>query len=453
MQTNKQQLVILGAAESGVGAALLGKQQGWDVFVSDMGKIKPAYKEQLQQAGVEFEEGKHTVDKVLSAACVVKSPGISEKVELIKKVRAAGIEVCSEIEFGYRYKGDSKIIAITGSNGKSTTTKLTYEILKADGYDVALVGNIGYSFAKQIAEKPCKWYVMEISSFQLDDIDTFKPDVAILLNITPDHLDRYEYKFENYIASKFRITKNQDKNQFLILNQDDPVIQDYLASHSIQATTIYFTMNEQNINPRNDSAYVIEDQMHVQYEGEKVDMSIHELALKGKHNQYNSMAAGISARIAGVRKQKIREVLESFKGLEHRLEFVATVRGVDFINDSKATNVNSVWYALESMKKPVVLILGGQDKGNDYNEILDLVREKVKGIVCLGVDNAPIHDAFGKDVQDIIDVTSAEEAVKVAYGLADRGDVVLLAPGCASFDRFNNYEDRGQQFKMAVQNL
>jgi UDP-N-acetylmuramoylalanine--D-glutamate ligase len=453
VQTNNKLLVVLGAAESGVGAALLGKQQGWDVFVSDFGKIKPVYKEQLQQAGIAFEDGGHTIEKILSAACIVKSPGISEKVDLMKKVRAAEIEVCSEIEFGYRYKGNSKIIAITGSNGKSTTTKLTYDILKAADYNVALVGNIGYSFAKQIAEDPREWYVMEISSFQLDDIHSFQPDVAILLNITPDHLDRYEYKFDYYIASKFRITENQDKNQYLILNQDDPVIQDYLATHSIQATTIYFTMNEQNINPRNDSAYVDNDQMHIQYEGEQVDMSIHELALKGKHNQYNSMAAGISARIAGVRKQKIREVLESFRGLEHRLEFVATVRGVDFINDSKATNVNSVWYALESMKKPVVLILGGQDKGNDYTEILDLVREKVKGIVCLGVDNAPIHEAFEKDVQNIIDVTSADEAVKVAYGLADRGDVVLLAPGCASFDRFNNYEDRGQQFKLAVQNL
>jgi UDP-N-acetylmuramoylalanine--D-glutamate ligase len=421
------------------------------VFVSDGGKIKPAFKEALVKAEIEYEEGAHTKEKVLSAACVVKSPGISDKVAIVKEIRHAGIEVCSEIEFGYRYKGDSKIVAITGSNGKSTTTKLAYTMFKDAGYDVALVGNIGYSFARQIAEKPCAWYVMEISSFQLDDTHEFRPDIAVLLNITPDHLDRYDYKFENYIASKFRITINQKKNDYFIVNQDDKVIKEYLANHSIHATTIFFTMND-NING-NDGGFIKGDRMHIQYGGDDLDMSIHDLTIKGKHNQYNSMAAGISARIAGIRKDKIRETFTRFEGLEHRLEYVATIRGVEFINDSKATNVNSVWYALESMKKPTILILGGQDKGNDYTEIMELVKEKVKVIVCLGVDNQPIHEAFDKVVDTVLDATSAAEAVQAAYSFADKGDVVLLAPACASFDRFNNYEDRGQQFKDAVKNL
>ena len=451
MSTDTKRLVILGAAESGVGAAMLGKQQGWDVFVSDGGKIKDRFKEILTVQDIAFEEGGHTTDKVLGATCLVKSPGISEKVAIMKQVRAAGIEVCSEIEFGYRYKGDSKIIAITGSNGKSTTTMLTYSVLRDAGYDVALVGNIGYSFAGQIAEKPCAWYVMEISSFQLDDINTFRPDVAVLLNITPDHLDRYDYKFENYTASKFKITQNQTNTDRFIVNQDDKVITDYLATHSIHATTIFFTMSD-NINGQ-EGGYINGDRMHVQYDGDNLDMSIHDLALRGKHNQYNSMAAGISARTAGIRKEKIRETFTRFEGLEHRLEYVATVRGVEFINDSKATNVNSVWFALESMKKPTILILGGQDKGNDYSEILELVKEKVKVIVCLGVNNQPIHDSFDKVVETIVETNSALEAVQAAYSYAENGDVVLLAPACASFDRFNNYEDRGQQFKDAVKNL
>ena len=451
VSTNTQRLVILGAAESGVGAAVLGKQQGWEVFVSDGGKIKDHFKEVLVQKGIEFEEGVHTSDKILNAICLVKSPGISEKVAIMKQVRAAGIEVCSEIEFGYRYKGDSKIIAITGSNGKSTTTMLTYTILKDAAYDVALVGNIGYSFARQIAERPCEWYVMEISSFQLDDIHYFRPDVGVLLNITPDHLDRYDYKFENYVASKFRITKNQNAHDYLIINQDDNAIKEFITTHSIHATTIYITMNENNAG--NEGGYISNDRLHIDYDGENLDMSIHDLSLKGKHNQYNSMAAGISARIAGVRKEKIRETFAGFKGLEHRLEFVATIRGVEYINDSKATNVNSVWFALESMKKPVVLILGGQDKGNDYTEIQELVKEKVKAIVCMGIDNAPIHQAFESVVDIMVDTKSAAEAVRAAYKIADSGDVVLLAPACASFDLFKNYEDRGEQFKEAVKNL
>ncbi len=452
VNTNTQpRLVILGAAESGVGAALLGKQQGWDVFVSDGGKIKDNFKEVLQQQGIGFEEGGHTIGNILNAKCIVKSPGISDKVAVMKQVRGAGIEVCSEIEFGYRYKGDSKIIAITGSNGKSTTTKLTHHLLKEGGYDVAMVGNIGYSFARQIAEKPCEWYVMEVSSFQLDDIHQFRPDVAVLLNITPDHLDRYDYKFEKYVASKFRITENQHTTDHFIVNKDDKVITQYISTHSIHAKILYFTMSDNNIE--NEGGHIHDSRLYIQYDGENVDMSIHDLAIKGKHNQYNSMAAGISARIAGLRSEKIRESFLGFEGLEHRLEYVATVRGVEFINDSKATNVNSVWFALESMTLPVVLILGGQDKGNDYNEIMELVKEKVKAIICLGIDNEPIHEAFKTAVETIIDTNTANDAVLAAYALAEKGDVVLLSPACASFDLFKNYEDRGRQFKDAVKNL
>ena len=452
MSTNPNRLVILGAAESGVGAALLGKQQGWDVFVSDGGQIKVPFKEVMLQTGIAFEEGQHSLERILKATCVVKSPGIDDKVEVMKAIRKAGIEVCSEIEFGFRYKGDSKIIAITGSNGKSTTTKLTFHVLKSAGYDVAMVGNIGISFAKQIAEAPVQWYVMEVSSFQLDDTHMFRPDIAVLLNITPDHLDRYDYNFGKYIASKFRITEKQTSSEYFIVNMDDPVIMDYLSSHSTNSKKIHFTMNEQNLKGE-EGGFIHNDYLHIQYEGDDLDMSIHELSLKGRHNQYNSMAAGISARIAGIRKEKIRESFTSFEGLEHRLEFVATVRGVDFINDSKATNVNSVWFALESMKQPTVLILGGLDKGNDYNEIMELVKERVKAIVCLGIDNKPIHDAFDGVIDNVVDTKNAHDAVAAAFSLADKGDAVLLSPACASFDLFKNYEDRGRQFKEAVKAL
>lgn len=448
-ETNtSKKLVVIGAGESGIGAALLGKQQGWDVFVTDGGAIKEQYKKDLEANGIAYEEGGHTVAEIMKADCVMKSPGIPDKVAIVKQVREAGIEVCSEIEFGYRYKGDSKIIAITGSNGKSTTTKLIYHLLKNAGYDAALVGNIGYSFARQIAEQPAEWYVIEVSSFQLDDIHQFRPDIAVLLNITPDHLDRYEYKFEKYIASKFRITENQTADQHFVVNIDDTVIKDYLDKHSTNAQKIYFTMNEHN--QLKEGGYIFEEGMHINYDGEDMNMSIHDLSIKGKHNQYNSMAAGISARIAGIRKEKIRESFSSFEGLEHRLEYVATVRGVEFINDSKATNVNSVWFALESMKQPTILILGGQDKGNDYGEIMELVKEKVKAIVCMGIDNAPIHAAFDGEVKNIVDAASAKEAVAAAYALADKDDTVLLSPACASFDLFKNYEDRGKQFKEAV---
>lgn len=443
--------MVLGAAESGVGAALLGNQQGWDVFVSDGGAIKPQFKATLQEHGIIFEEGGHSESSILNADCVVKSPGIPDKAAIVKKIREAHIEVCSEIEFGYRYKGDSKIIAITGSNGKSTTTKLTWHILKTAGYDVAMVGNIGRSFALQVFEKPCAWYVIEVSSFQLDDIHQFRPDIAVLLNITPDHLDRYDYKFDNYVASKFRITENQQRSDVFVVNADDPAITNYLHTHSVNAKTVFFTMDENQIH--NEGAFVNRDSLHIRYDGDDLKTSIHDLTIKGKHNQYNSMAAGISGRAAQIRKEKIRESFESFEGLEHRLEYVATVRGVEFINDSKGTNVNSVWFALESMTKPVILLLGGQDKGNNYQEIEDLVREKVKAIVCLGVHNEPIHEFFEDKVPVIVDTKSANDAVKAAYALADKGDVVLLSPACASFDLFKNYEDRGKQFKDAVRNL
>lgn len=451
VNTNAKRLVILGAAESGVGAALLGQLQGWDVFVSDGGKIKDKFKEMLVDKQIPFEEGGHAVEKLLNADCVVKSPGISDKVEIVKKIRGAGIEVCSEIEFGFRYKGNSKIIAITGSNGKSTTTKLTYHILKQAGYDVAMVGNIGISFAKQIVEQPREWYVMEVSSFQLDDIHQFRPDVAVLLNITPDHLDRYDYELKNYTASKFRITENQGPTDCFIVNRDDKVMNEYLATHSIHAKILYFTMNDELKGQ--EGGYIKDDRLYIRFDGQTTDMSVYDLTIKGKHNQYNSMAAGISARVAGVRQEKLREYFMGFEGLEHRLEYVATVRGVEFINDSKATNVNSVWYALESMKKPTILILGGLDKGNDYSEILPLVKEKVRAIVCLGKDNKPIFDAFKGEVDTIVETNSADEAVHAAYSLASKGDIVLLAPACASFDRFENFEDRGRQFKEAVKNL
>ena len=446
-----KKLVVLGAGESGVGAALLGHQQGWEVFVSDGGALKDTYLQELTTAGIDFEEGGHTMERVLAADCIVKSPGIPEKADIMKAIRKAGIEVCSEIEFGFRYMGDAKLIAITGSNGKSTTTKLTYHLLKDAGYDVSMVGNIGYSFARQLWEQPTEWYVMEVSSFQLDDIHQFRPYIAVLLNITPDHLDRYNYEFKNYIDSKFRITRNQESTDHFIINQDDRVITDYLASHSISANKIYITMNEQDI-PK-EGAFVQEENIHLNYGGDEQLISVHDLTISGKHNQYNSMAAGISARVAGIRKEKIRESFTTFEGLEHRLEYVASVRGVDFINDSKATNINSVWYALESMKRPVVLILGGQDKGNDYNELMELVKEKVKAIVCMGVDNTPIHEAFDKEVATIVDTNSAVAAVQASYALAESGDVVLLSPGCASFDLFKNYEDRGAQFKAAVREL
>ena len=442
-------IVILGAGESGIGAALLAKKEGWDVFVSDGGMIKATYKNELASAKIDFEEGKHSDDRILNAALIVKSPGIAEKNEMVKKIRQKGIELISEIEFAFRYKGESKIVGITGSNGKTTTTALTYHICKNGGADCALVGNIGYSFARQVATDPKPLYIVEISSFQLDDTKMFRPDIAVLTNITEDHLDRYEYKFENYINSKFRIIENQGQDDFFIYNDDDEITKKYLNKFLNNTNPLPISMNHE----LPEGAYIVSEEMHLKWKNEDMEMSIEDFAIKGKHNQYNTMAAGISSAVLGIRKEKIRDAIQTFEGLEHRMFKVATVRGVEFINDSKATNVNSTWYALESMTKPVILILGGVDKGNDYSFIKELVKEKVKGIVCLGVDNTKIHEALGKDVPFMVNAQSAKDAVEAAFHFADKGDVVLLSPACASFDLFKNYEDRGNQFIKAVKDL
>ena len=445
----KQKLVILGGGESGVGAALLAKQKGYDVFLTDGSSLKEIYRNELLNAGIEFEEDKHTDEKILDADEVVKSPGIPEKNEMVKKIRTKGIEIISEIELAYRFKGNSKIIGITGSNGKTTTTALTYHICKTAGLDCALVGNIGFSFARQVATDPKPLYVAEISSFQLDDIKTFKPDVAILTNITEDHLDRYEYKFENYIRSKFRIAMNQDKNDHFIYCLDDEVTMKYLNKFNIQSNQLPISMKKEPPN----GAFIKDGDMYVRTGNDYVSMSVYDFALKGIHNQYNTMAACVAASTLELRKEKIREAVTTFQSLEHRMEPVATIRGVEFINDSKATNVNSTWYALESMNKPTILILGGVDKGNDYSLITELVKEKVKAIICLGTDNRKIHEAFGNITSTIANTGSASEAVHAAFHFAEKGDVVLLSPACASFDLFKNYEDRGNQFKKAVKEL
>jgi UDP-N-acetylmuramoylalanine--D-glutamate ligase len=444
-----KKLIILGGGESGVGAAILAKKKGYEVFVSDAGAIGEKYKAELDAFDIDYESGGHTESKVLDADEVMKSPGIPDKVEMVKAIRKKGIPVISEIEFAYRYKGDSKIIAVTGSNGKSTTTSLIYHMCVTAGLEAAMVGNIGISFAKQVALDPKAWYVAEISSFQLDDIITFRPDVAVLLNITEDHLDRYDYKFENYIRSKFRVIENQTNADYFIYNLDDEVTMKYANEYLHHTNPLPFSMKQET----RQGAYIKDEQMLIKVKEEEVKMSIHDFALKGKHNQYNTMAAGIAAAVIDIRKEKIRDAVTSFESLEHRMELVLTIKGVEYINDSKATNINSTWYALESMTKPVVLILGGIDKGNDYSLIEDLVQEKVKAIVCLGIDNKNIHDAFEGKVAAMQDTVSAEEAVKAAYSFATKGDVVLLSPACASFDLFKNYEDRGNQFRKAVKNL
>ncbi|MEP6674440.1 MAG: UDP-N-acetylmuramoyl-L-alanine--D-glutamate ligase [Ferruginibacter sp.] len=445
----KKRLVILGAGESGVGAALLATQQGYDVFVSDGGAIKEVYKGELQLHKIAFEELQHSDEKILNADEVMKSPGIPEKNELVKRIRAKKIPIISEIELAYRHKGNSKIIAITGSNGKTTVTSLTYHICKTGGKDCALVGNIGYSFAKQIAEDPKPLYVAEISSFQLDDIVTFRPDIAVLTNITEDHLDRYDYKMQNYIDSKFRIAKNQTAGDVLIYCLDDELTNKHITNYPIHSTLLPFTMSKQL--PQ--GAYISNAQLHIKWRNEEMQMSIDDFKLKGKHNQYNSMAASLAATVTEIKKESVREALTTFQSLEHRMEPVITIKGVEFINDSKATNINSTWYALESMEKPVILILGGVDKGNDYSLLNELVKEKVKAIVCMGTDNRKIHEAFGKIVELIVNTSSAQEAVQSAFHFAAKGDVVLLSPACASFDLFKNYEDRGMQFKKAVKEL
>lgn len=444
-----KRFVILGGGESGVGAALLAKQQGYDVFLSDASSLSNEYRNELQEAGIAFEEGQHTELQILNADEVMKSPGIPEKAAMVKKIREKGIPVISEIELAYRFKGNSKIVAITGSNGKTTTTALTYHICKEAGLDCALVGNIGDSFAKRVAVDPKPLYVVEVSSFQLDDIKTFRPEIAILTNITEDHLDRYDYKFENYIRSKFRITMNQQKDDVFIYCADDEVTMKYLNQFNIQSNQLPISMKRELPN----GAFIKDGDMYVRTGQDFTSMSVYDFALKGKHNQYNTMAACVAATTLDIRKEKIRDAVQNFQSLEHRMEHVATVRGVEFINDSKATNVNSTWYALESMTKPTVLILGGVDKGNDYSLIEELVKEKVKAIICLGTDNRKIHEAFGTMVGTIVNTSTAVEAVHVAFHFAEKGDVVLLSPACASFDLFKNYEDRGSQFKKAVKEL
>ncbi|NOT49834.1 MAG: UDP-N-acetylmuramoyl-L-alanine--D-glutamate ligase [Chitinophagaceae bacterium] len=445
----KKRFVILGGGESGVGAALLAKKQGYDVFVSDGSSLKEKYRNELQGAGIDFEEGQHTEPKILNADEVMKSPGIPGKAEIVKKIRAKGIDIISEVELAYRFKGSSKIVAITGSNGKTTTTALMYHICQTAGLDCAMVGNIGDSFAKQVAVDPKALYVIEVSSFQLDDIKTFRPDIAILTNITEDHLDRYDHNFENYIKSKFRITMNQQGDDHFIYCADDEITMKYLNQFNIRSNQLPISMKRELPN----GAFIKDGDMYVRTGQDFTSMSVFDFALKGKHNQYNTMAACVAATTLDIRKEKIRDAVQNFQSLEHRMEHVATVRGIEFINDSKATNVNSTWYALESITKPVVLILGGVDKGNDYSLIDELVKEKVRAIICLGTDNRKIHEAFGGTVSTIVNTSTANEAVHAAFHFAEKGDVVLLSPACASFDLFKNYEDRGNQFKKAVKEL
>jgi UDP-N-acetylmuramoylalanine--D-glutamate ligase len=441
-------LAILGAGESGVGTAILGKQKGYDVFVSDQGTIAEKYKEVLLNNDILFEEGKHTESKILDADIVMKSPGIPEKVPLVKQLKSNGIPVISEIEFASKYT-DAVIVGITGANGKTTTTMLVNHILEKANLNVGMGGNIGDSFAQQVAEKSYDIHVLELSSFQLDGIVDFAPHIAIITNITPDHLDRYDYKFENYIHSKFRITENQTENDFLIYDADDAVISNWLKNNKTKANLLPFSIEielEQGV-------YLKNDNIIINYKKEETLMNISTLALKGKHNIKNAMAASMATSLLKVRKDTIRESLEDFEGAEHRLEMVLKINGVQYINDSKATNVNATFYALDCVKAPIVWIVGGVDKGNDYLDLMPMVREKVKAIICLGLDNQKIIQTFSNVVDLIVETAGAEEAVKVAYKIAEKGDSVLLSPACASFDLFENYEDRGNKFKEAVRTL
>jgi UDP-N-acetylmuramoylalanine--D-glutamate ligase len=441
-------VVILGAGESGTGSAVLAKKQGFDVFVTDQGFVKSTYKDLLENHHITYEEGAHSENEILNAGEIIKSPGIPEDAEIVVKARNKGIPVISEIEFASRFTG-AYTICITGSNGKTTTTKLTHFILKNAGLNVGLAGNVGNSFAYQVANADYDYYVVELSSFQLDGIFHFCPDIAVLLNITPDHLDRYGHQLQNYVDSKFRITMNLGSENLFIYNTDDEIIQKELDKRDVSAEQIPFSYNQ----AVEYGAFIKDETMHVTYKKSELTMSIHDLALKGKHNAYNSMAAAIAAQALNIRKDSIRKSLANFQGVEHRLEHVLQVHGIEFINDSKATNVNSTWYALESMRTNLIWIAGGLDKGNDYSTLRELVARKVKAIVCLGVDNTKIHDAFQNIVGTIVDTQSAEEAVRTAYYLGKKGDTVLLSPACASFDLFENYEDRGDQFKQAVRNL
>jgi UDP-N-acetylmuramoylalanine--D-glutamate ligase len=443
-----KRIVILGAGESGVGAAILARKEGFDVFVSDLSAIKPDYRKMLDDHEIEWEEGMHTEEKILAANEIVKSPGIPEKAAVIQKIIEKNIHIISEIEFAGRYT-KSKMICITGSNGKTTTTMLTYHILKNAGFDVGLAGNVGNSLALQVAESPHEYYVIELSSFQLDNMYDFKADVAVLLNITPDHLDRYHYDFQEYADSKFRIIQNQTADDAFIFWNDDPVIKKGIGKFKPKATLYPFSENhESEVKGYVENGKIILETLKGIY---TMDRDL--LSLKGTHNLYNSLASGIAAKVTDIRDEKIRASLSDFCGVEHRLEMVARVRGVDYINDSKATNVNSCWYALQSVNTPLVLILGGTDKGNDYSEIEGLVMKKVHSLIFLGVDNSKLHEFFDGKVARCEDALSMEEAVKKAYDLAEKGDTVLLSPCCASFDLFNNYEDRGDKFKSCVRNL
>ncbi|MCB9224341.1 MAG: UDP-N-acetylmuramoyl-L-alanine--D-glutamate ligase [Crocinitomicaceae bacterium] len=447
MKKDFKNIAILGAGESGVGAALLAKAKGINVFVSDKGEIKPSYQKELEEAGIEFESGQHDVERILAADLIIKSPGIPEKVQLIKDAVAKGIPVISEIEFAGYYT-NKKLICITGSNGKTTTTMWTHHILKKAGLNVSMAGNVGESLARQVVEDKADYYVIELSSFQLDGMYDFKADIAVLTNITPDHLDRYNYEMQNYVDSKFRIIQNLTKNDWFIYNADDPIITAEIAKRDIKAHLAPFSIEK----TEGMVGYVNNNQININLKPEFA-MSIHDLSLKGKHNTQNSLASGIASKIIEIRNESIRESLSDFKNVEHRLEFVAKVNGIEFINDSKATNVNSTWYALESMDKPTVWIVGGVDKGNDYDSLIPLVKEKVKAIVCLGVDNEKIKEAFSGTVDVIAEAGSALEAVALSYRLAKDKHTVLLSPACASFDLFENYEDRGAQFKAAVRSL
>ena len=441
-------LVVLGGGESGVGTAILGKKQGYEVFVSDFGKIKESYKEVLIINKIAWEEERHTEDLILNADVVMKSPGIPDKSPIVKKLIAAGVKIISEIEFAIPYT-EAMTIGITGSNGKTTTTMLTHHLLKYAGLNVGLGGNIGKSFAWQVAENKFDAYVLELSSFQLDGIINYRPDIAIITNISPDHLDRYEYKYENYINSKFRITMNQTESDYLIYDADDEASTEWLKKNKTKAKLIPFSLTKKF----DEGASINNNKMEIKINQEEFTMDTEHIALEGKHNMKNAMAASSVAKLMQIRNATIRESLSNFQGVEHRLEKVLKIQNVQYINDSKATNVNATFFALDSMNAPTVWIVGGVDKGNDYNELMSLVREKVKAIICLGIDNRKIIDAFGNVVDIMVEVNNMNDAVKTAQRLTEKGDVVLLSPACASFDLFENYEDRGKQFKQAVHNL
>jgi len=441
-------LVILGAGESGVGTALLGKKEGYEVFVSDFGSISEKYQKILYDEKIEWEQQQHTESKILNADVVVKSPGIPDKAPIVKKLHEKGIRVISEIEFVYQFAKNTSI-AITGSNGKTTTTMLTYHLLKQEGLNVGLAGNIGESYAKQVAIDPEKLFVLELSSFQLDGNIDYNPHIAIITNISPDHLDRYEYKYENYIASKFRITMNQTEEDYLIYDADDEAINNWLKNNQTKAQLVPFSLTKKF----DKGAYLEDNNIIAMINNEKITVPVAEIAIEGKHNVKNAMAATLVAQMMRVRKQTIRESLSNFQNAEHRLEKVAKINKVQYINDSKATNVNATYFALESMNTPTVWIVGGVDKGNDYDELMTFVHEKVKAIICLGIDNTKIINAFSPIVDLIVEASSMEEAVKLASKASEEGDTVLLSPACASFDLFTSYEDRGTQFKNEVQNL